>query len=291
MEYKTVNKAKASFNEIYNAETPHAYLETMTDLGYRIGDLATPFFEKALGHLETINRTQIQPAILDLGCSYGIGSALLLHDSNYDSLSEYFEKDNSGNVDQCVLEASEWFAKRRCHPGVKCIGMDQASHAIDFGERTGLLEQGIAKNLEKGEKLTSEEESWISKCNLMVSTGAIGYVGPETLSPILTLLGKATPEFVGPVIVTTVLRMFDTDRIASCFQDHDFRFEKVSTRPLAQRNFESEEEQERTMSLLKERDFETNGLESTGVLYADVYAGARDPDFEEFFDAVSKAEL
>jgi hypothetical protein len=147
-----------------------------------------------------------------------------------------------------------------------------------------------SKNLETGETLSSEEESCIRHCDILFSTGAIGYVGPKTLSPILKLLGKADPENVGPIIVATVLRMFDPNPIVGCFQKHNFRFEKLSGHPLPQRNFETKDEQQRTIQLLKERGIETDGLEQNGVLYADVYVGGRDSDFDHFVKTVSNAD-
>jgi hypothetical protein len=290
MEYTTANKAKASFDDVYNAPTPHGYLDTMTGLGYQIGDQAKPFFTRAIDHIRTANRDQGHSTVLDLGCSYGIGSALVLHDCTYDSLAEFFKKGEGKDVDVCIAETTEWLARRRIQADVKCVGMDQADKAVHFGEQTGLLARGIAKNLETGETLTSEEESCIRQCNILFSTGAIGYVGPKTLSPILKLLGKAEPENVGPVIVATLLRMFDPNPIVSCFQEHNFRFEKLSVHPLPQRNFESKDEQQKTIQLLKERGIETDGLEETGVLYADVYVGARDSDFADFFKAVPNAD-
>ena len=290
MEYKTANKATASFDDVYDAPTPHAYLEAMTRLGYRIGDQAKPFFTRAIDHMRRANLDQAHSTVLDLGCSYGIGSALVLHDCTYDSLADFFTEGDGSDVDVCIKETTEWLAQRRCHADVKCIGLDQAANAVRFGEQTGLLARGIAKNLEIGETLSSEEESCIRQCDILFSTGAIGYVGPKTLSPILKLLGKAEPENVGPIIVATVLRMFDPNPIVNCFQEHDYRFEKLSGPPLPQRNFETKDEQQRTIQLLKERGIETAGSEQTGALFADVYVGGRDSDFDHFVKAVSNAD-
>lgn len=282
MEYTTANEAKASFDDVYNAPTPHGYLQTMDGLGYRIGDHAKPFFEKTLGHMRASNPDQYQPRFLDLGCSYGIGSALLIHGCSYQSLSEFFLRQPDRDFENCVSATQDWLDERSIRSDAECVGLDQAANAVRFGERTGLLARGIVSNLEEGDSFSSDEESCIRRCNILISTGAIGYVGPKTLGPILRLLGKATPENVGPLIVATVLRMFDPTLIQECFREHGFAFEKVSDKPLPQRKFESEEEQADTIALLKKRGISTTGLEETGVLYADVYAGAREPDFSDF---------
>tara|TARA_A100001037_G_scaffold303183_1_gene336582 strand:+ start:3053 stop:3919 length:867 start_codon:yes stop_codon:yes gene_type:complete len=286
MQYTIANKAKASFDDVYNARTPHAYLAKMAGLGYRIGDHATPFFSRAINHARRSNGPQGSPTILDVGCSYGIGSALVLHQTNYDSLSAFFTSEESESVDACIARATEWLAQRRSQPDVKCIGLDQAKNAVAFAKAVGLVEQGIAKNLEAGDTLSTEETASIQQCNLLFSTGVIGYVGPKTLAPVLAQLGKATQENVGPFIVTTILRMFDPSSIMTCFQEHGFRFERLSHRPLPQRNFESPEEQQQTLAILKQRGIATDELEDNGQLYADIYVGARKADFVEFTAAL-----
>ena len=285
MQYTIANKAKASFNDIYNAPTPHAYLAKMTRLGYRIGDYATPFFSRAIDHAQRRNGPLGSPTILDVGCSYGIGSALVLHQTNYDSLSAFFTSEETESVDACIARTTQWLSRRR-PTDAKCIGLDQAKNAVAFAKAVGLVEQGITKNLEDGETLSDEESTHIQRCNLLFSTGVIGYVGPKTLSPVLAQLGEATPENVGPLIVTTILRMFDPSPIITCFQEHGFRFERLWHPPLPQRNFESTEEQQQTLALLKQRRVNTDELESTGQLYADIYVGARPADFVEFTAAL-----
>ena len=42
--YRSANEVKASFDNIYQAPTPHAYFATMNELEYAIGQEARPFF-------------------------------------------------------------------------------------------------------------------------------------------------------------------------------------------------------------------------------------------------------
>ncbi len=50
MDYTTANEAKASSDDVYNALTPHGYLQAMDVLGYRIGDHARTEISLDLTH-------------------------------------------------------------------------------------------------------------------------------------------------------------------------------------------------------------------------------------------------
>ena len=290
MDYEKANEAKASFDDVYNSPTPHAYLSEMHRHRYRIGDHAAPFFRQALDYFRHVNGSSTTPRLLDLGCSYGIGSALVSHRCTFASLSEFMSQTDADSVASCIDQSRGWFTAQREELPVTCIGMDQATNAIHFAERCGLLEAGIAKNLEDGEKLNPEEQALIRRSHLFMSTGAIGYVGPKTIAPILQHLGQENRELVGPFAVNTMLRMFDPAPIRKCFEENGFRFERLPITPLPQRNFESEDEQKNTLVVLENRGIDTTGLEAEGTLYADLYVAAREADLEDFAEALAKTK-
>ena len=290
MDYDTANEAKATFDEVYFSPTPHAYFLEMDRHQYAIGEEAKPYFQAAVRHLQSENSDGLQPRVLDLGCSYGVGSALLKHDLGYRDISGFFANEAPLDRAECVKIASRWISDRTACPDMEFVGLDCSSPALEFAESVGLLRHGIAKNFEEGAKATEAELSKIRGCNLLFSTGAIGYVGERTLSVILGELGRAHPENVSPYVVVTVLRMFDPRPIANCFESFRYRFERVPGVRLRQRRFTDPNEQRETISLLRKRDIDTEGWEDEGWLYADLYVGARRADFDPLYEAIGNTQ-
>lgn len=283
MDYNSANEAKASFDDAYNSPTPHAYYAEMDRLGYEIGEQAKPYFLAAIEHLEASNSDGLKPRVLDLGCSYGVGSSLVKHEFTYAELSDFFQHQTPREFERCVAQTRDLLATHDAHPNVSYLGLDCSAPALHFGEEAGLLAGGIARNFEAGETANQTERSLIRNCNLLFSTGAIGYVGEKTLSVILEQLGKAYPENAAPLVVVTILRMFDPTPIANCFESFRMKFAKVPDARLRQRQFADSTEQDETLALLKRRGVNSDGWESDGILYSDLYVAAHPSDFDAFF--------
>ena len=74
---------------------------------------------------------------------------------------------------------------------VRAVGLDSSKPAIDFAMDAGVLDGGIARDFEQSGVVPTEEESaWFRSCNLLISTGAIGYVTERTLEVVLRHLGN-----------------------------------------------------------------------------------------------------
>jgi hypothetical protein len=290
MKYDSANEAKATFDDVYHAATPHAYFGEMDRHQYEIGEEAKPYFRAAIEHLEAANQGHLPPRMLDLGCSYGVGSALVKYDCTYRELSAFFHNEAPQEYDACVEATRDWLQPRDAHGDLECVGLDCSGEALSFAEDAGLLCSGIASNFEAGEVPNAGETSIMRSCNLLTSTGAIGYVGEKTLSVILAQLGKAYPENAAPFVVVTILRMFDPSPIQHCFESFRYRFEQVPGVLLRQRHFADENEQAQTIEVIRKRGLDPDGLESEGTLYADLYVGASPSDFEDLFNRLSKVD-
>ena len=59
MSFDAANEAKASFDDVYTAPTPHAYVESMARNGYEIGEQARPYCTAAAQLLR--DRSHRQP--------------------------------------------------------------------------------------------------------------------------------------------------------------------------------------------------------------------------------------
>lgn len=286
MSYQKHNQAKANFNNVYNAPTPHNYFELMDSLDYRIGEEARPYFCAAVELLRRQNpRQRVQ--MLDLGCSYGVGSALVKHRFSFDRIVDFFQNQASRDYSQCVEETRQWLEEEVDAPlPIKCVGVDCSEEAVQFAEEADLLDAGIPKNFEEGEKAAENEVQLIRQCNLMTSTGAIGYITDKTLDVVLSHLGKSLAEQRGPYIVVTILRMFDSAPIKRTFEKFGFRFEQVPGVRLRQRHFATQSEQDKTVRLLRDGGVNPNGWEAEGSLYADLFAAAPAADFQALADAL-----
>jgi len=278
LSYPVANKVKANFDEVYQAPTPHAYFETMIQLEYAIGQEARPFFLSAVALMRQQLGNRIPIRMLDLGCSYGIGSALVKYGLSLSEITDFFTNHTDGDYHQCVQDTREWLAENKPDTPITCVGADASAEAIRFGADSGLLDGGIAQDLESDPRLAPEECALMQTCNLLISTGAIGYVGERTLNAMLLQLGKDKPLPHGPYVVVTILRMFSPEMVAKAFTSNGFNFLQVPEVHLRQRRFHSETEQEETIQLVQARGLETDTLEADGYHYADLFVGAPESD-------------
>lgn len=278
--YETANEVKASFNEVYQSPTPHAYFTEMNRLEYAIGQEARPYFQSVMALMRRQLGPDIPIRMLDLGCSYGVGSALVKYGFSFSEIAEFFENEANRDYCDCVTDTKSWLAENEAAKPLACIGADASSEAIKFASAAGLIDDGIAQDLETDQKLPAQECSLIQHCNLLTSTGAIGYVGEKTVSAILTHLGKACPPGRGPYTAVTILRMFQVEQIRKTFEKFGYRFELAPGVRLRQRRFQDEKEQKETIRLLAERGISTAGWEDTGYLYADLYVAAPAAELE-----------
>ena len=79
---------KKDFTDIYTRKTPIEYLKEMKRLQYRIPDLTKPLYLSLAEQLH--NKLQRPITILDLGSSYGINSALMIHNLTMSELDDFF---------------------------------------------------------------------------------------------------------------------------------------------------------------------------------------------------------
>jgi len=275
MTYGTANEAKASFDSLYTTPTPHNYFAAMARHGYAIGEEAKPYFQSAIRLLRERIGDARPIQVLDLGCSYGVGAALLKHQLSFYDMLDFFTNGAPEEYGRCVDSTRSWLKAHSNGSGIRCIGTDSSKAAIRFAAEAGLIDGGIPRDFEKREQPTPEEIRLIQGSDVLMSTGAIGYVGEKTFSVLLEHLGTARPAQPGPFAVFTILRMFDPAPIRATFERFGFEFGIVPSIHLRQRRFTDKGEREETLSLLESRGVSPGGLEEEGVLYADLYVAAR----------------
>ena len=285
MTFETANEAKAAFDDVYTAETPHAYIASMAKVGYQIGEQARPYCTGAAELLRESNGETLPVQMLDVGCSYGMGSAFVKYGCSFDEMVAFFASRAPTEYVAACEATRMWLHVTPPACDVRCVGLDSSAPAIRFALDADLLDGGLAKDFEDSKTSpTPEDRAWFRSCNLMISTGAIGYVTEKTLDVVLRDLGRDNPAPVGPFAILTILRMFEHAAIKDVFGKHGFRFGVVPDVRLPQRRFVDDAEQQKVLALLHQKGIDTYGWEDQGKQFADLYIAARPENFDALFE-------
>jgi hypothetical protein len=263
--FEKLNIAKANLNHIYNQPDPRAYFRELGKLDYAIPGTAKPLFESLIGHLRHERQDTVH--LLDLGCSYGVNAALLKHDLSMADLYEHWgsEKLTDAEPDE-VRELDRRFFNGNSECELEVIGLDVANNAVAFAEEAGLLDSGIAANLEV-EPLPGAAQEDLAAVDLVTSTGCVGYVTEKSFEQLLPAMAKGQ----SPWMANFVLRLFPFEPIETALADWGYVTEKLEGETFIQRRFASPEEQEGMLRQLRERDIDPEGKEAEGHLHAEFY--------------------
>ena len=264
--FMDINEAKANMDYIYNLSDPRAYFHGLNKLDYAIPDTAKPIFQKLIGHLQQRRDDTIH--ILDLGCSYGINAAILKHDLSMDELYEHWgqEKMMHATSSEVIACDQQFFVDIDASEDIKVIGLDRARNAITYGVESGLLDDGLAANLEV-EPLSALAKEKLARVDLVTSTGCVGYLTEKSFDRLL----PAVTEGHQPWIANFVLRLFSFDSIARSLEKWGYVTEKLEDQTFFQRKFASDEEQEQVLEQLCDQGVDSSSKEASGQFLAEFY--------------------
>lgn len=264
--FESINDAKTNMDCIYDRPGPRTYARDLEKLNYAIPDVAKPVFQKLISHLK--QRQDDTVHVLDLGCSYGVNAALLKHDLSMPELYERWGQNALLEASPGEVAASDrkFFDNLDHHEDILVTGLDQAESAVDYALEAGLLDEGLAINLETGALPNTATES-LATVDLVTSTGCVGYVTEKTFESLLPSITQGR----SPWISNFVLRMFPFDAIEEALRDSGYVTEKLLGQTFVQRSFATAEEQEEVIGQLRERGIDPTGKESEGQLLAEFY--------------------
>ncbi|WP_198654402.1 MULTISPECIES: class I SAM-dependent methyltransferase [Nocardia] len=254
---------KASFDHIYDRDDPREYYARMSELNYRIPELAKPFFEQQIREYRASARGRA-PTVLDIGCSYGVNAALLRLGASIDQLAEHYRGASESDRDSLIAEDRARLVGADGYADLRFLGMDAALPALAYAREAGFLHDTVHADLEAAEP-TDEQREVLASADIVVSTGCIGYVTEKTLARIAT----AHPHR-RPWMAHFVLRMFDFAPIAEELAALGYRTEQVPGL-FEQRRFASADERDQVLDTLADRGIDTAGRESDGWLYAGLH--------------------
>jgi hypothetical protein len=261
-----INSSKANFDGIYSMEDPREYFSVLGALDYMIPDVAAPVIRQLLEA-----RARRYPAresrVLDVGSSYGINAALHRFPLTFAVLRRRYTRHEVAALtseELCRLDRNYYASWPDVGIG-RFVGLDVSAPAIEYAHRVGLIEHGIAANLEVS-SLVPGDAAALANVGVILSTGSVGYVTEKTYETILDAL--PTPA---PWIISFVLRMFPYDSFAAAFADHGLVTERLASAVFVQRRFRDLAEFEQSLAQLAARGVDTSAFESDGLLSAELY--------------------
>jgi len=283
---------KESFEHIYDLEDPRGYFETLGKLDYRAPQNGYSFFSALVEAKKRVSGGEGEEVtVVDLCCSYGINGALLKYDVTLDDLYERYSSDELASLssEELAVADAKFFGSRKREAPPRVVGIDVAENAIRYALRAGLMDEGFAENLEEDEPTDALREA-ISGADLLVVTGGIGYVWGHTFDRLLSCMAEGGAV---PWVATLPTRMVNYGGpIIEVLSKHGLVTEKLPDRTLAQRRFESANEQEYVLRELVSMGVDPDGKEAAGYYHTDFYL-SRPPDqaAEIPFDTLIGASL
>ena len=270
--FSDINENKADFDTIYTQPDPRQYFTVLGSLDYMIPDLAAPIIRQLMTARAALRGDA--PTVLDVGCSYGVNAAVNRRPLSFSDLHRRYARremmsltpEQLSQLDRLYLagwpeaDASRW------------LGLDISAPALEYARAVGLIEQGVAADLENN-ALTESQRAVVGQADMILSTGAVGYVTDTTLSQLVDAAADRKPW-----VVSFVLRMFPYDRIASAMAERGLVTEKLAGATFVQRRFRDTGEFEQTLAALMTMDLDITGLEADGLLHAELYVSRPEAD-------------
>jgi SAM-dependent methyltransferase len=235
-------------------------------LDYIIPHLAQPIFGQLIRARQELQSGPV--TVLDVGCSYAINGALMKYALNYEELRQRYTAPplQTLSSDELLELDRHFYRSWPVQPDVRVIGLDASVNAIRYAEKCGLLDRGLAIDLEDRDP-TPDEAADLADVDIIVSTGCIGYVTAKTFARVL----KAIHPGRAPWVASFVLRMFAFDEIEKTLADHGLETERYEGATFVQRRFASRDEMEATIRAVELRGLDTFAHETDGFYHADLF--------------------
>ncbi len=270
--YTKINQSKMDFSDLYTSKDPRNYFKYLGQLDYIIPHLAQPVFAQLIRARQELQDEPV--TVLDLGCSYAINGALMKYALDYEALRQRYTAPSLQTLSsEQVLELDRHFYRAwPRNDGVRVIGLDISENAIRYGEKCGLLDRGLAIDLENRE-LAPDEAVDLADVDIIVSTGCVGYVTAKTFERVL----KASRRGRTPWVASFVLRMFPFDEIERTLDSYGLETELYEGATFVQRRFANRDEMEATVRAVEARGLDSEGRETDGLYHANLFV-SRPPE-------------
>jgi hypothetical protein len=271
MDIVSINKNKAVFDDIYLSEDPRAYFSVLGSLDYMIPDVAEPVIRQILAAKAAASGRN--PTVLDVGSSYGINAATHRFPVNFSGLRQRYARREMVEVEAAEMaRLDRHFYASWPEIGIgRFIGLDVSEPAIRYANRAGLHVDGVVADLET-QALSARDAAVIAPVDVLLSTGAIGYVTERTYDKLLGAVSDA------PWIISFVLRMFPYQGFIESFARRGMVTERLRGATFVQRRFRDEAEFETSLASLEAQGIDPTGIESEGLFQAELFLSRPEAD-------------
>lgn len=256
---------KASFEHIYDLEDPREYFNTLGGMGYAAPRHGYELFSALSEHVRPRGE---RLTIVDVCCSYGINGALLKYDVTLDDMYDRYGSEEAARLTSAELaeDDREFYGERLQSDAPRVIGLDVAENAIAYGVSAGMLDEGVAENLEDDEP-SEKLRGLIPDVDLITVTGGVGYITGKTFERLL----ESLPEGRRPWIAALALRWVDFGPLAELFSRYGYVTERLEGHTFEQRRFADSDEREYVCEELSKMGVDPAGKESEGSYHAYFY--------------------
>jgi SAM-dependent methyltransferase len=265
-DFSKINEAKMDFTDLYTSNDPRNYFKYLGQLDYIIPHLAQPIFSQLIRARQEVQDEPV--TVLDVGCSYAINGALMKYAVDYEALRQRYTSPPLQGLssDEMLSLDRNFYRAWPKHPDVKVIGLDVSTSAVRYAEASGILDRGLAIDLESRDP-TPEEAAILADVDVIISTGCVGYVTAKTFQRIAKVARKGRAAWAA----NFVLRMFPFDNIATTLAGQGLVTERYEGATFVQRRFANRDEMESTIKAVEGRGLDTDGYETEGLYHSNLF--------------------
>lgn len=258
---------KANWTSIYTQPTPAPYMQNVLENEYSVPTYALQYLHPLLDMMQAERDKRIR--IIDLGASYGILSALLLHDLSFPELIGFYTE-NGQIRERTWQEMTEFYKNQPVQrQDLEFFLIDSSKPAMDFSERVNLCAGAFSMNLREDE-LSAELKTIIQDTDLFMSFGSIGYLGDRFFRQAFKIISENQSA---PLFAFTAARTFYPVELEALFAANDYAIIKSNVPLVKGRRFVNATEQQTAIQSLHRRNIDTIGLEDDGYFACEFFLG------------------
>lgn len=247
----------------YLQPDPRATMRALSRLDHALADSAAALFRQLIAARAAHAGRSLQ--VLDLGCAYGVGTALLRFPLTFATLQARYTARALQALEPVELEELDrlYYAAWPRGDSHRYVGVDSREAAVSYAHRVGTADSGIAADLEREDPddiLAAE----IRRSDIVISSGRIG---ARTAARLAAAASRHEP----PWLAWFMARSAPGEQAAAALAPLGLTTEKLEGHSFAQRRFESAAEKAHALAVLRERGVDTAGREADGWLHDELY--------------------
>lgn len=255
------------FDETYNQPDCRDYYRMLRSLGYSNHAHAVPVFRAILTDLIRA-RGLSAPRIFDFASSYGIVSALIKYEISAEAFLDWYQASDLDSLspEEMAERDTAWLSSLpQRTPYAQFTGLDVADKAVAYGRAVGVFDHAFAEDLQDNAP-SDALAACLSETDLIVECGSVAHLMPAALDRLLALTAGKKPW-----VVTSPVRGNERHAAFEVLGHHGYTVQTMGLKPFPHRRFDSPVEQARAIEIAEAAGHDTDGLETTGSFFAQVY--------------------